>query len=246
MSCNKQRKQTAQTAGFKYGNFVYGFLDRLVDKRNIVIDSSWKQNIDSEQISYDFGLYDFGDTPQSVLNFPFKDIKFQYHRERYFSLGKYDFPADSDEQRSNPAFNLEDLIKFRFLNGEYLVFTAKLKQFNGYGGAITFNYFFSISGHPVQDIYTNFCNSFGGPVLYGDLNGDIYLDRVVFDGFYMPEDTNSVTVKAQSFINNKWVTLKNSAKEDYFIRVETDRNMDSFNIVKSCWLNAMKAVNDKK
>ena len=193
------------------------FLEPLIDKSAIAIDTTWKKNPDDAE---GFLIpYSGREEEDPFADFPLTGVRLRAYADGHFELGKHVFPADSDSGRWNPSFDLCNLRRWRFEGRNFTTVTAHLRQFNGHGGRINYNYFFS-DAPPVQDIYENACGALYQPLLYGNLNGDTLLDRLVYDGFIYPNfesDTNWVNVRAQTFRDNKWQQLKDAAGKEYFI-----------------------------
>ncbi|MBA3829984.1 MAG: hypothetical protein H0X33_13670 [Taibaiella sp.] len=234
---------------------VFTFFDTLIDKRNIIIDSSWKQNMDSSSIEEgdgDFvyiGIPRAGDDPDSFVVFPFNDVKMtytyigsMYKQKFYFIINGKRMPADTIG--ADPFFH--HIVRFTYFGKKYITLTAALRDYNGYGDRIHFNYFFDLSKPFRQDIYENSWCDVRDVMLYGDLNNDHQLDRLKFDGVSYPaeliSDTqkNHMTIKAETYANGNWKPLKDKTGKPYYIHVTCNGYEDSLVIKDYHWMRKLK------
>lgn len=231
---------------------LYAFYESLLSGRQIVPDTSWYANLDPEECSADafssIARPMWGDDPHPYVDFPFTDLKLRYHEAAphdYFTLRGQRFTETV--YSSDNRFFISSIRRFSYRGGKYLVFNGGLRDYNGYGGRINFNYFFDLSGKKiVADMYENAWGSIYFPFLYGDLNGDSLLDRVRFDGqlyptaFSLPDSLaqtarDTITVTAETYENRKWRPLLDSHSKPYFIEVLVDAN-DSVALGGQHWL----------
>ena len=181
------------------------------------------------------------DTSPAV--FPFKDIPIQYLGKEFLVkniLIKDECP-DSGERIGAV---LRSIRRFKYGKSEFVTCKGHLRSFNGSGGRITFNYFFDISRKSaIFNAYNNF--ELGDVFLYGDLDKNEQLDRIVFDGVLYPAESanrhfyNYVMIAAQTYTDKKWIPLKDKAGKAYKIKIKTDGDMGAFAIDSFYWMNKL-------
>ena len=229
------------------------FLSSLIDSHDILIDSSWKKHIELDSQDRDWlniAIPVNGDDPDSFVVFPFADIKLAYAQVSIsdgngnyrFFINKHAMPIDT--VGANPVFN--HIIKFTYREHPYLVLTGGLRDFNGYGDRVHYNYFFDLIPPYTQHIYENAWGITEEPQLYGDLNGDGQLDRIKFDGVMYPAGFNDndkkdlITITAETYRNKKWQPLKDSKGKRYYIHVLCNDIDDGMVISDYHWMRKLK------
>jgi hypothetical protein len=205
------------------------YLMGLISTKNITEDTSWLAAIGQDDRDINITAPDTrSDTDTTVCRFPFTDISMCYDGSQ-FTINEHRLPVDKDD-RSYPLITASTIRRLRYRHLQFISMWGGPRDYNGYGDRVQFNYFFDISmPQPVQDIYTNYDGSIYHPLLYGDINGDTLLDRVVFDGVLYPfcEDTCEVTIAAQTYSNRRWQPLKDNNGKPIMIIVQIDGMTDS-------------------
>lgn len=226
------------------------FLNSLISSRNIVIDTSWKKNMDVDDEDSDWlyiAIPKAGDDPDNFVKFPFKDIRLIYTLTNpgHYDNPHYRFyinhqPMPYDTLGEDPFFH--HIIKFSYFGKKYLVLTGTLRDYNGYGDRVHFNYFFDLSKPYKQDIYDNAWPFVSEPLLYGDLNNDHQLDRIKFDGVIYPSGFNAdstkdtITITAETYHYGKWRPLKDNKGKPYYIHVACDDFDENMVICDYHWM----------
>ena len=256
---SKQPGKKAPAAPMYEPTRLQTFMERQINADRIRYDNSWKKGMDDTDY-YIIGIDQRLDTipAKNCNDFPFKDIKMKYcmytipiqkspdgcDGAARFSINGHKMPMDYDCERIDPMITPATIRRFNFLDKKFIIMWGGLKQPNGYGDRIQFNYFFDVSNlkHPVEDVYTNISGYVYYSILYGDLNNDNLLDRIVFDGISDPfcDDTCTVRIEAQTYKNNKWRPLRDKKNRPYFIKVRTDGDMDDVKVVSSHWMKPLK------
>lgn len=220
---------------------IYNFLESLVSQKNVVIDTGWYKNWDSAEIA----LPQFGDSSDTLVKFPFKDILISYNtlswnndkQPKYFFMVNNHKLADSVGNSDNDFSR--SIYKIDYMGSKYLIFTGNQRHFNGSGDRININYFVDLSdSNVVMDIYKNAWGYTSYPLLYGDLNNDEKLDRVKFDGIWMAIDIVCVIhINAETYQSKKWQPLKDKNGQPYFIELYCDSDMKNLKLKKVHWMN---------
>ena len=249
-------KKAKGVSGKKLAVDFHTFLEKQISQANIVYDRKWKRKIKDSEVYIIYNSYQ--DPPDTCFDFPFKDIRMTYcsidlgpayyqrHGSRWvsrFMINGRNLPIDYDDQRVNPVITPATIRRFRYRDSKFIICWGHLQQYNGYGDRIQFNYFFDITKHrPMQDIYTNFDGMVDYPFLYGDLNNDTLLDRIVYDGISYPfcEDSCIITIKAQTYKNRKWLPLLDADKKPYYIKLLSDGMFEDLRILSYNWMKPLE------
>jgi hypothetical protein len=87
-------------------------------------------------------------------------------------------------------------------------------------------------------MYKNFWWFVESPLLYGEVNDDSHLDRIRFDGYYMPSDRpfDTVTITAETYRNLKWQPLTDSKGKPFFIELLINEDRWELKIGNSNWM----------
>ena len=213
----------------KFHADLIGFYRGLINSSILTEDTSWRRNIDPDLTldDYSISIPVYGDDPPTFTDFPLKDLHMSYHEGRdnyYFMINGKKFPETV--YTGNNRFPANTIHRFTYKGGKYLVFGGGLRAYNGYGDRIHFNYFFDLTTSNITaNMYENSWGWVDDVFLYGDLNNDGLLDRVVFDGVSRPSYTSkydTITFTAETYKGRKWQPLKDSAKQPYVIKVQVE------------------------
>ena len=220
---------------------LQAFLAQLIKKDKIELDTAWKLQLKADTDVYI--VYDIPkDTLDSCFSFPFTDMQMKFcyvHNGSRFSVNNSFLPIDSGEQRTDLLITPADIRRFHYKGKSFIILWGHLRHSNGLGARVQFNYFFDITNkEPVEDVYTNFDGHYYNTFLYGDLNNDDQLDRIVYDGLTDAYcgDSCMITIYAQTYKENKWQALKDSKNQPYFIKINTDGYMEDFEVVAQNWM----------
>jgi len=233
------------------------FLMSLISTRNMVPDTVWRRGLDDSEMQFlNARLYKDDDDPDTEgYDFPFNDLQMTYHIIHIgvddgkncewgsqFTINYRKLPIDRNCDRNNPVVCANTIRRYFYRHMHIMTMWGGPHDYNGYGDRIQYNYFFELSGkQPVQDIYSSIDGRVYHPDLYGDLNDDTLLDRLVFNGIMYPycDDTCSITISAQTYKNRKWQPLSDNKGKPYFIKVHTDGDMETAKVLTSHWMRPL-------